>query len=299
MPAPNKRIFVSYSHKDAKWVKELTTLLAPWLRDKRVGLWADTQIGVGRNWRAEIDAAIAEAKVAVLLVTKEFLASSFIIENELPAVLARARSNQLKLVWIPIGYSGVEATELWQFQAASDPSRPLETLKGPQRDKVLTAIAKQIADASTLGTLAGGLKIIDETTEPLEAVLDGRPERKNRSFGIEARYVEKENQIAFKGSLTVITAQDLERLPEPDREFIADLEDSLDRNYKRWSAVRSGLGDAGGALDDEVERQLTRVAKLMCRDLTSILDFLREMHKAELEDHYSRYRYICTRLHAA
>ena len=85
----------------------------------------------------------------------------------------------------------------------------------------------------------------------------------------------------------------------PDREFIADLEDSLDRNYKRWSAVRSGLGDAGGALDNEVERQLTRVAKLMCQDLTSILDFLREMHKAELEDHYSRYRYICARLHAA
>ena len=134
--------------------------------------------------------------MAVLLVTKEFLASSFIIENELPAVLARARSNQLKLVWIPIGHSGVEATELWQFQAASDPSRPLETLKGPQRDKVLTAIAKQIADASTLGTLAGGLKIIDETTEPLEAVLDGRPERSNRSFGVEARYEQKPDSIS-------------------------------------------------------------------------------------------------------
>lgn len=286
MPAPSKRIFVSYSHKDAKWVEELTTQLAPWLRDKRVVLWEDTQIGVGRSWRAEINTAMAQAKVAVLLVTKDFLASSFIAENELPAILALARNNKLKLVWIPIGHSAVQATALWQFQAASDPSRPLETLKRPQRDKVLTAIAKQIADAATLGTLAGGLKIIDETTEPLEAALDGRREQKDRTFGVEARYEEQQNQISFKGSLTVIKPDDLDRLPEPDREFIADLEDSLDRNYKRWSVVRSGLGDAGGALDDEVERQLARVARLMCKDLTSILDFLRSMHKYELEDHY-------------
>lgn len=299
MPAPGKRIFVSYSHKDAKWVEALTTQLAPWLRNRRVGLWADTQIGVGRNWRAEIEAAMAQAKVAVLLVTKDFLASSFILENELPAILALARDNKLKLIWIPIGHSGVEATELWQFQAASDPSRPLETLKGPQRDKALMAIAKQIADAATMGTLAGGLKIIDETTEPLEAALDKRLEQKDRKFGVEAQYEGQQNQISFKGSLTVIGPDDLNRLPEPDREFIADLEDSLDRNYKRWSAVRSGLGDAGGALDDEVERQLARVAKLMCSDLTSILDFLRSMHKYELEDHYARYRYICARLHAA
>jgi hypothetical protein len=49
-------------------------------------------------------------------------------------------------------------------------------------------------------------------------------------------------------------------LPEADLEFIADLEDSLDRNYKRWSSVRKGLGDAGGALDSEVENQLNRIA---------------------------------------
>ena len=48
-----------------------------------------------------------------------------------------------------------------------------------------------------------------------------------------------------------------------------------------------------------MENQLTRIAKLMCRDLNSILNFLREMHKAELEDHYARYRFICERLNAA
>jgi hypothetical protein len=299
MPTASKRVFVSYSHKDSKWVEALKTVLAPWLRDKRLGLWSDAQIGVGQNWRAQIESEMAQARVAVLLVTNDFLASDFIAKHELPTLLARARRNQLALVWVAVGYSGYDATELIHFQAANDPTRPLESLRRAQRDKTLVSVAKKIADAATMSTLAGGLQIVDETTEPLEAVLDRRPERKDRAFGVRAQFESKQTQIAFTGATTVITAEDLSRLPEQDREFIADLEDSLERNYKRWSAIRKGLGDAGGALDDEVERQLTRVAKLMCHDLTSILNFLRQMHKFELEDHYGRYRYICERLHAA
>lgn len=297
MPTPSKRVFVSYSHKDSKWVEVLNTVLAPWLRDKRLGLWSDKQIGVGQNWQAQIDSEMAQARVAVLLVTKDFLASDFIARHELPILLARARDNQLTLVWVAIGYSGYEATELAEFQAANDPTRPLESLRGPQRDKVLASIAKKIADAATMSTLAGGLRVVDEMTEPLEAALDRRPERTDRIFGIQAHYESRQTRIAFSGAAAVITAEDLSYLPEQDREFIADLEDSLEKNYKRWSDLRRGLGDAGGALDDEIGRQLSRVAKLMCDDLTNILDFLRQMHKVELEDHYARYRYICTRLH--
>lgn len=297
MSTTSKRVFVSYSHKDSKWVDELKTFLAPWLRDKRLGLWTDQQIGAGQNWRTQIENEISQARVAVLLVTADFLASEFISNSELPVILDRAHKNQLTVIWIAVGHAPYQATELAMFQAANDPSRPLESLRRPDRDKVFLSIAQKIADAATLRTLAGGLQIVDETTEPLEAALDHRSENPNRIVGVQAHYIPEQEQIAFTGVVTTITAEDLSRLPPQDREFIADLEDSLERNYKRWSAVRRGLGDAGGALDDEVERQITRVAKLMCQDLTSILDFLRQMHKVELEDHYARYRYICTRLH--
>src|SRR5262249_9630753 len=170
---------------------------------------------------------------------------------------------------------------------------------GGKGKKVRVEIETKVADAVRMGTWAGGLQIIDETTEPLEAALAGRPENKDRRFGVQAKYEAAVDRISFVGATQVITVADLDRLPPADREFIADLEDSLDRNYKRWAAVRKGLGDAGGALDDEVERQLARIAKIMCRDLQAILGFLRDMHKGELEDHYSRYRYICERLHAA
>lgn len=298
MTGPAKRIFVSYAHEDKKWADALSTFLAPWLRQSRVRLWDDRQIVAGADWESEIDAAIEEASVAVLLVTAHFFSSDFITRHELPAILRRADARQLKVLWIAVSPALYETSELMRFQAANSPAHPLTSLNKPRREEALVRIAKHIADAATLESLAMGLKVIDQTTESLEAALDKRPESSDRTFGIEAEYDPGGSQIEFKGSSAVITVADLEKLDPKDREFIADLEDSLDRNYGRWSSLRSGLGNAGGALDGEIEQQLDRVSKLMCADLTSILDFVRAMYKAELEDHYGRYRFICARLHS-
>lgn len=299
MPSKRKSVFVSYAHKDRKWADELVTYLAPWIRDGRLDLWEDSRISPGENWQEAIKAALEEAIVAVPLVTKDFMASDFIAKHELPFLLKRATERRIRLAWVAVGYSAVDQTGLSSFQAVNDPSRPLKSLSGPERERTMTGIAKSIADAVTMGTLAGGLQIIDETTEPLEAALARRPEKADRSFGVQALYQPQTDTILFTGATQTIAATDLLKLPDEDREFIADLEDSMTRNYKRWKVVRAGLGDAGGALDSEVEDQLKRIGKLMCRDLNNILDFLRKMHKSSLEDHYSRYRYICDQLQSA
>src|SRR5262245_50560800 len=127
MVAPRKSVFVSYAHEDRKWADELVTFLAPWIRDKRVDLWDDSRIPPGNDWQVEIENAMEEASVAVLLVTKDFLASDFIMLHEVPLLLSRARNKQLRLAWIAVGHSGVEETDLWRFQAVNDPERPLET----------------------------------------------------------------------------------------------------------------------------------------------------------------------------
>ena len=244
----------------------------------------------------QIRNALQDATVAVLLVTKNFLASDFILNHELPILLAHAEKQQLRLIWVAVGYSSFASTPLVKFQAANDPEHPLETLSPARRDKVMVRIASLIADAATLGTFAGGFEIIDSTFEPIEAAVQKRPEKVGRDFGVQAEYQPQADKITFRGATQTITAADLQKLPDEDREFIADLEDSLARNYKRWREVRKTLGDAGGALDDEVQKQLQRITKLICEDLNNILEFLKKMHKGELEDHYGRYRFICSQL---
>ena len=70
-----EKVFVSYSHKDRHWLERLRVALAPVLRGEETDIWDDTRIAPGANWAEEIRAATERARVAVLLVRADFLAS--------------------------------------------------------------------------------------------------------------------------------------------------------------------------------------------------------------------------------
>ena len=48
------KVFISYSHKDKKWLDRLQTTLKPLVRKEVFTIWADTQIKAGTNWKDEI-----------------------------------------------------------------------------------------------------------------------------------------------------------------------------------------------------------------------------------------------------
>ena len=138
------QIFVSYSHRDKRWLDELIISLKPFTRKRNVNVWDDTKINVGARWRDEIEDALKKAKVAVLLVSRYFLHSDFIAESEFPPLLEAAKKEGLVIVWIPIGHSSYEETEIADYQAASEPSRPLNSLSESDVDFELVKIAKAI-----------------------------------------------------------------------------------------------------------------------------------------------------------
>ena len=82
-------VFVSYSREDADLMRRFVKMLEPERRRLGLEVWVDRAIGPGREWRPEIEAAIERADVALLLVSPDFLASSFIVDQELPALVAR------------------------------------------------------------------------------------------------------------------------------------------------------------------------------------------------------------------
>jgi internalin A len=129
-----RTIFISYSHRDGRWLKELTTALAPALTSYQIDPWDDRRIQPGAAWRKEIDDALARANLAVLLVTPLFFASKFIQENELPVVLRRRDKDRLPVVWIPVSATSYQLTPLQAIEAAHDPKRPLDMLTKPKRD---------------------------------------------------------------------------------------------------------------------------------------------------------------------
>jgi tetratricopeptide (TPR) repeat protein len=138
------KIFISYSHKDRKFLDEMKTMLAPAIRQGLVDLWDDTKIATGAKWRDEIAGALRSASVGVLLVSDHFLESEFIAKNELPPLLDAARNEGLIVFWIHVSPCLYEQTEIATYQAAHDVSQPLAELPKVRRKKILRDICAEL-----------------------------------------------------------------------------------------------------------------------------------------------------------
>src|ERR1017187_630828 len=79
------RIFISYSHrgKGPEWKAALLEHLKVFSAQNLIKAWDDEKIPGGWRWEKEIETAIHNARLAVLLLTKEALESEFILEREL------------------------------------------------------------------------------------------------------------------------------------------------------------------------------------------------------------------------
>jgi hypothetical protein len=142
------RVFISYSHRDKDWLERLRVHLRPLERElPQLEIWDDTRIRVGSKWRAEITSVIARTKVAVLLMTADFLASDFIANNELPPLLQAAESDGAKILSVIVSPSRfMKMPSLSQFQTVNDPSEPLLGMELGKRETVFVKVADTIEE---------------------------------------------------------------------------------------------------------------------------------------------------------
>ncbi|MDQ3151386.1 MAG: TIR domain-containing protein [Actinomycetota bacterium] len=138
-------VFVSYSHADAEWVQRLEVLLKPVVRARRLRVWADSHIRIGNDWHRDITAAIERTRVALLLVSGDFLASDFIMDEELPALIAR----EVLLAPVLVGDClWKQVPELACVQWVHGPGREgalqLVADRPGERDRRLTAVCERL-----------------------------------------------------------------------------------------------------------------------------------------------------------
>lgn len=157
------QIFISYSHHDAQWLERLQVHLRPLVRESAIEVWDDTRIEPGAIWAAEIQSALEKTKVAILLISADFMASDFIASNELPPLLHAAKEDGAIIIPVIVSPSSFSRTDrLARFQAVNDPSRPMVDMTLGEREAVFAKIAEQVDLAIGRQELRAKLESVQE-----------------------------------------------------------------------------------------------------------------------------------------
>lgn len=113
-----KTIFISYSHKDSIWLKQLRSVFEILEGLGEISFWDDQKIEVGMDWQETLEKKLNTANAAVLLVNDAFLDSEFIQKFELPRILEEKKKD---VYWIHLSKSAVAEKEprITRFQSLS------------------------------------------------------------------------------------------------------------------------------------------------------------------------------------
>jgi hypothetical protein len=139
------RVFLSYSHRDSSFLSRLLVHLRPLEKQGRIDAWTDRRIEAGSRWQEEIKAALANSKVAVLMISADFLASDFIVDNELPPILKTAEEQGTRIIPVIVRPCRFERDpRLGVFQAINDPRRPLSILSESEQEEIYDKLAQAV-----------------------------------------------------------------------------------------------------------------------------------------------------------
>jgi len=144
-------VFISYAHEDESYITELKPFLRVLERDYNIAYWYDRKIRSGENWDEAIRKHMSRAKIALLLVSQNFIASDFIHNEELPELTKAAKEDGALLLWVPISHCTWELTSVADFQSAVDtnPGHPLSEMTKAEKDLIYKKLSLEIKRAFT------------------------------------------------------------------------------------------------------------------------------------------------------
>ena len=140
------QVFISYSHKDQEWFNKLQLMLAPVEAFHGIKVWDDREIMPGTYWHAAIKTALSQTRLAICLVSRNFLNSNYITTNELKYFMEEAARQNVQI--FPIAISRIDNAEnpLREIQFVNDPAEPMDGLSKERQHAILSNMVEQLIE---------------------------------------------------------------------------------------------------------------------------------------------------------
>ena len=146
------KIFISYSHKDTVWKDKFTKHLNVLQKQNILDIWEDSNIQPGDDWFKEIQKSLRLAKLAILLVSVDFLNSKFINSIEVPSLLKKRQDQGLKIIPVILKYCPWQHISwLKDMKVLPKDGKPLSTYDSNKQDEIIVNLVEQIANSCGVG----------------------------------------------------------------------------------------------------------------------------------------------------
>ena len=111
-----------------------------------VKAWDDTKIKSGQDWDNEIEKSLKKADISILLVSSNFLASSYIRKKELPQILDNVKDKGATIIPIIARLCRYSQSPLGKYQTLNSPNTPLNKLSEHERDRIYYDLCARIEE---------------------------------------------------------------------------------------------------------------------------------------------------------
>lgn len=168
-------VFFSYSHKDEALRDELEVHLAMLKREGVISAWHDRKILAGDELNGQIHARLSDAQVVLLLVSPDFLASSYCYDVEVARAMEsheQGRARVIPVILRPCDWK--ISTPFAKLLAVPTDGKPIT--KWPDRDEAWLNVVQQLRAALPKHTEA---KIVQNPMKLLESMRSESPRSSN------------------------------------------------------------------------------------------------------------------------
>lgn len=147
------RFFVSYALANralaARFLEKFREQAKP-SKKYKYNFWRDTEILVGEKWHEEIQEALKECDLGLLLISPAFLGSQYIHEHELPKLMKSDADQLFPIMLQPVDFErhdlkGLQHTKIFRLDSQRFQSpKAYGECTGQQRDRFAQELFREV-----------------------------------------------------------------------------------------------------------------------------------------------------------